>query len=395
MKTTIAYVDDDPATRLVIDDLLSNNGYQCVLFDSGEQCLEQAPDIKPDLILMDVVMPGLSGLDTCEKLHRIECMHSTPVIFLSSSNKIEDRLRGYTAGGDDYIGKPYEPDEILAKIDAAIKRKLIINAAKKKSTESELTSQGLMTTLGEVSLVMHFLQATSGYMTYEQLANKIIQTHLGLGLEISMEIRTADEHLYFCTGNVKHPLEKSVFNYLMNKGRLIDFNERTAVNFPSISILVRNMPVNDEDRYGRIKDYIASIAEGANTKISAIKSDLSMREQYNNLLNILNDSRDAVKALNLNQKVQQSNSDQIISDLAQEIELSFMHLGLSEEQENFQMSIIARSEEHMQQLFKQGSCIDEKFDHILSQMEEAFKNFSIPEPVEDNSDEADDTVILF
>lgn len=380
MQATIIYVDDDPANRLIMEDLIVDRGYRCILFETGQQCLDEAEQHHPDIILMDVMMPGMTGLETCEKLRHIESLQDVPVIFLSSNNELEDRLKGYTAGGDDYIGKPFESVEVLAKIDSSIKRKKLLNEVHQKARQSELTTSSLMTTLGEVGLVMHFLQNSSDSKSYQQLAQKIIQAHSGMGLDISIEMRINDEKLYFYTGNVEHPLEESVFSYVNSKGRLVDFNERTVVNYPDISILVRNMPLHDMEKYGRIKDYIAIIAEGANSKISSIKADQLLAEQYQNLLTIMQETSDAISQIDRDYKLQQEKSSGIISTIAQQMESSFLHLGLTEEQEDFLSQLISNGEQEVLELFEQGLSLDDKFSHIQLRMQQAVQRFSIPQP---------------
>ncbi len=387
MKARILYVEDDIINSSIVEDLMTSEGYQCTILRSGQECLDQAAKIKPDLILMDVLMPDLNGLETCTRLRHIDSFHNIPIIFISARNELEDRLKGYNAGGDDYIGKPFEPDELVAKIESSIERRNSLNALYKKVKESALTTNNLMTALGEIGLVMHFLQASSKIKNIEILAQKIIQTHASMSLEISIEIRIYDQKLHFCTEGISHPLEESVFNYVISKGRLVDFNNRTAVNFPEITILVRNMPLNDPEKYGRIKDYIAIIAEGANAKINSLKSDQLIHRQYKNMLSIIDETKETIKTVDNHYRMQQYKSNEILSEVSEKIESSFLYLGLSDEQETQLQSITKKSEEKMTQLFQETSCIDEKLNHILSQMEHAIASFSVPknEPIEEEN----------
>lgn len=393
-EATVVYVDDDPSNRLIMEDLINARGYRCVLFESGQQCLNNVLEHEPHIILMDVMMPGMSGLETCINLRHIESLQNVPVIFLSSNNELEDRLQGYTAGGDDYIGKPFENEEVLAKIDSAIKRKAALMEIHQKAQQSELTTKGLMTTLGEVGLVMHFLQGMAHCKSYHSLAQKIIQAHSGMELDISIEIRVSAEKQHFVTGDVEHPLEESVFDYVQDKGRLVDFNERTVVNYPAISILIRNMPLHDMEKYGRIKDYIAIIAEGANTKIEGIKSDLLLVEQYKTLLEIMDETGVAIRQIDSDYKQQQENSSAIISGIAQQLESSFLHLGLSEEQEAFLSGLINDAEQEIKTLFQQGLSLDDKFNHVLGRMEQALASLAIPEAEPEPEEMADDDIFF-
>ena len=213
-------------------------------------------------------------------------------------------------------------------------------------------------------------------------------------LVVSIEIRLDEEKLSFVTGDVEHPLEESVFNYVRDKGRLVDFNERTVVNFPAISILIRNMPLHDMEKYGRIKDYIAIIAEGANTKIEGIKSDLLLVEQYKTLLEIVDETGVAIRQIDSDYKQQQDNSSAIISGIAQQMESSFLHLGLSEEQEVYLSGLINDAEQKIETLYQQGLSLDDKFNHVLGRMEQALASLAIPEAEPEPEEVADDDIFF-
>ena len=128
---TIHCVDDDKSNRLLLKKILQ--AYECILLESGQACLDAVQVNPPDLILIDVIMPDLGGLDTCKKIREEAEYCHIPIIFLSSNHSIEYRLEGYTAGGDDFVGKPFDADELLAKVKASLKRKSILDTARKEA----------------------------------------------------------------------------------------------------------------------------------------------------------------------------------------------------------------------------------------------------------------------
>ncbi len=137
-KAKILVVDDKPENIQLLSDALSNQGYDVKGVVNGTMALIVANTVIPDLILLDVVMPGLDGYQVCEQLKANEATHNIPVIFLSASNNSVDRIKALSAGGVDYINKPFQIDEVLLRI----RNQLKLQAAQKKilkfNTELEL-----------------------------------------------------------------------------------------------------------------------------------------------------------------------------------------------------------------------------------------------------------------
>jgi DNA-binding response OmpR family regulator len=119
---TVLVVDDDAAFRALVAGILGRAGYRITEAASGEEALETARRDHPDVVLLDVRLPGLSGHEVCRKL-RNEVEDSLPVLFISGE-RVEsfDRVAGFLVGGDDYLVKPFAPDELLERIRALVRR---------------------------------------------------------------------------------------------------------------------------------------------------------------------------------------------------------------------------------------------------------------------------------
>lgn len=113
---SLLVVDDQPASIAQLRNFLSDKGLDLTVADTGEEGLALAVHTHPDLILLDVLMPGMNGFAVCEKLKSDPRTADIPVIFLSASRAIEDKLQGFALGGVDYIPKPFVPEEVLARI---------------------------------------------------------------------------------------------------------------------------------------------------------------------------------------------------------------------------------------------------------------------------------------
>ena len=112
----ILIVDDSATERHMLNDLLTKAGYDVVASDNGEDAIVKAREVKPDLILMDVVMPGLNGFQATRAISRDPQTKSIPVIMCTSKSQETDKIWGLRQGARDYVVKPVDRDELLAKI---------------------------------------------------------------------------------------------------------------------------------------------------------------------------------------------------------------------------------------------------------------------------------------
>ncbi len=121
---TVLIVDDDPLNLKVIVEFLKAYGYILLIARDGETGIDRARRGHPDLILLDIMMPGMGGLEVCRRLRLDPLTRDTPVIFMTGQARTEDKLQGFEAGCVDYVTKPIEERELLARVQAHLKIKL-------------------------------------------------------------------------------------------------------------------------------------------------------------------------------------------------------------------------------------------------------------------------------
>ena len=114
----VMVVDDSPTERAYLDNLLKKKGFEVILVDSGEVAIERAKSERPDLILMDVVMPGLNGFQATRAITRDEATKHIPVIICTTKDQETDKIWGLRQGAKNYLVKPVKQTELLAMIEA-------------------------------------------------------------------------------------------------------------------------------------------------------------------------------------------------------------------------------------------------------------------------------------
>jgi two-component system KDP operon response regulator KdpE len=116
---TILVVDDDPAQVKVIEMALHEANYRTVSATNGEDGVKVFRQHQPDLVVLDVMMPGMDGWETC---YRIRQISTVPIIFLTARQTTDDKVSGFKLGADDYLIKPFLPDELLARVETVLRR---------------------------------------------------------------------------------------------------------------------------------------------------------------------------------------------------------------------------------------------------------------------------------
>src|SRR5690349_2917896 len=118
----ILVVDDDPGIRDVVCFALQKAGFATAVAADGEQALKRFAADKPALVVLDILMPELDGVEVCRRLRADAKGRATPIVFLSSKDDEVDRIVGLEVGGDDYLSKPFSPRELVARVRAILRR---------------------------------------------------------------------------------------------------------------------------------------------------------------------------------------------------------------------------------------------------------------------------------
>jgi len=115
---TILIVDDTPANLEVLVDFLTDSAFEVIVATDGERAIERLKHVRPDIILLDVMMPGIDGFETCRRLKENDATRDLPVIFMTALSETVDKVKGFSVGAVDYITKPFQHEEVLARVQS-------------------------------------------------------------------------------------------------------------------------------------------------------------------------------------------------------------------------------------------------------------------------------------
>ena len=185
---TVLIVDDNPANLQVMADVLSGQGFEVLIARDGQSGLDKASYGKPDLILLDVLMPGLDGFETCRRFKKSERTKDIPVIFMTSLAETERKIAAFEVGAVDYITKPFQVDEVLARV----KTHLALRAMQTKLAAQNERLQQEITVRQQVEQELLEAQSELEHRVEARTA-ELAQTNASLVAEISERRRVETE----------------------------------------------------------------------------------------------------------------------------------------------------------------------------------------------------------
>jgi DNA-binding NarL/FixJ family response regulator len=153
---TVLIVDDTPGNLALLSDTLSEAQYRVLVAIDGLSAIEQTQYLKPDIILLDVMMPGLDGFETCNRLKNNPATQSIPILFMTGLSELDHLLRGFDEGALDYIVKPIRPAEVLARIEVHLSQNRNLRRAERLLEDNafaalSIDNQGCITWLTEAA----------------------------------------------------------------------------------------------------------------------------------------------------------------------------------------------------------------------------------------------------
>lgn len=216
MKANILLVEDDPGLVMALTDLLSAEGYRVETAGDGPEGLERASGREPfGLIILDIMLPGKSGFDVCRDLRQRGV--NTPVLMLTARGQVIDKVLGLKLGADDYLTKPFEPLELLARLEAILRRRQTESSSAEAHAETyrfgpvtvdfrstEVRRGGALVELSarEFQLLRYFIEQRGATLSRRQLLQEV------WGYETLILTRTVDVHV----GLLRQKLEEDAKN---------------------------------------------------------------------------------------------------------------------------------------------------------------------------------------
>jgi len=324
-------------------------------FGCAEDCLQQLATACPDMFLLDIALPGMDGYDLCRRIKADSRFAHTPVTFVSSKDTIEERLAGYDAGGEDFVIKPFEADEIQKKVQVARQIAQNDRSLKEQIEASEYLSSLIIAGMDEAGLLLQFMSKLIAWDNPHDIATGLLELMQRYQLNGVVQTRTAQTIETSSANGVNLPLEISIINHVCEMGRIFEFHNHSVHNFERVTVMVRNLPLDQPEYCGRLRDHLSTAAQSVDARLKEIETaEENQRNQA--VIGLALESISAtLMSLRGRDQSKRIESLMLIETLNDQLLDSFMKLGLSDRQESYVQNLIGEFTERMSQILVRGA----------------------------------------
>ena len=372
MQSTIKIlaIDDDSISQKFIGRALSDDSFELSYGDDGEQGFDKAIELNPDIIILDVEMPGMNGYQVCEKLREHPVTKDTPVVFLSSHSSLRDRMQGYEVGADDFLVKPFESADLVAKMRILWKYLEEQKLLREQYEMAQKTAHIAMTGSSELGIAMQFVEKSYSFHQFSDLADGLFHVTHQYQLNCALMIIEDGQQTWYSPDEAVKPLEKEMVEMLDRSQRFIDFGSRTIINYPNLSLLVKNMPLDDMERYGRIKDLLPMLLAAVDSKIKSINTEQALKQQSEELLSSFGLIKGQLYYLTKSLMNNQNESSELLNAMVTELNADLLGMGLDDDQEAYILQRIDHAIEQANEELDASAMMYVVFSRILHQLKD-------------------------
>ena len=338
------------------------------------QCMKALSDKKHQLVLVDMNYSLISATEICKS---IKSDFDIPVIFVSSKDCNTERLEAYDCGADDYLKVNDLSTELHGRLERIIINKVANDQLKMQLAQANEMAFIAMSDTSDLGINIQFLLEVNSCNNLDELGMRLFQALKSYGINCSLQLRSQFSVKNMEANGMEKSLESKLLLEMKDQGRYVDFGHRSVMNYGAVSLLVKNMPVDDEKKYGAIKDNVFSLLQGADARIQALDT-----------LGILALEKDLVRSLTIKMKDMMSTVDvsyqgvmrgiaNIVEEMAENIETSMHHLGMDEAQERSLNAIVEVAISATNTTFNDGVKVDKNLHEFLVYMDSLFKSDNI------------------
>ncbi|HDY91269.1 response regulator [Pseudoalteromonas sp. NZS71] len=315
MAKLVLAIDDDKYVHHIIEESLAEF-CKIIHAKDGDEGLRLTNKYNPDIILLDIEMPGMSGYDVCKTIKQSQNTQDIPVMFLSSKIELSDRVKGYSVGASDYITKPFNAEELIARIKVLYEYRQKCAKLKLDIVKANKTAEIAMTESGDMGRIMRYVGQSYHANNFQSLSEYFFTFFAPLNLDVVVVFWYQSKGIFYSQQSGVCPLEQELLEQHRHAQRFVDIGSSTIINYPKVSLLIKNMPVDNDALYGRYKDLFPHILEVTNEKVVTMERSESSYEQAAQISTAL---QDIVKQLTT-QNVEQNKSTKIFIEQLHELD---------------------------------------------------------------------------
>lgn len=368
----VLYFEDDNAVATLIMESLGRQGCQFYHFsafpETGMQSIQAMCDEPISLVILDINMPGKTGYEVCELLKEDFLPAHVPVLFTSGLMDDDDIMRAFAAGADDYLVKPIRLNELQVKIPKLIAQKQEQVDASEQASVAMKMAFDAMKNSSELGAILRFHEAIHLAEDNTALAQLVFDALKDFELESTLVLVSEQQPLYFRDDMQRSPLELESILAARSKGRLYSWRQYSFFSYDLFTVLIRNMPINDEERYGILKDQICLLLNGVDARIKSMLVSKSDHEKQQRIASIAKVLAGLVMDMERENTDFTAKFERIIADMETNITAELAQFNMLDNEEQALLTLINEAMASASALFDESLQNETQRKHIMDNL---------------------------
>ena len=324
------------------------------------------PDTK--LIVLDFIEHGPEALTLIKNIRNKGGFDQVPIIVLEGDNLHQSSIQAFEMGCDDIIDKGVDEAEIALRCEKLIFNKIAsdqLQAQVKQATELAFIA---MSDTSDLGINIQFLLEVHQCSNLDELGMRLLQAVNAYGLKASVQLRSEMGTKNMEASGMERELESKLMWELKDDGRYIDFGKRSVMNYEQVSVLVKDMPIDDDKKYGALKDNLFSLLQGADARLKALENVQQVEDQQQMVRSLSVKMQNMMEDIDEGyQGVMKSIAD-VVENMSDGINEVIMNLALHEEQERALEKVIEYGVQTTNAIFSKGLQLDEDFQNVIKEL---------------------------
>ncbi len=380
-SSTILYFEDDKMQGEMLADYFLSMGIEVDLRpawpEGGTQELQQYFKTPPVMVLIDIRLPKVNGYEVCRQLREELIPESVPIMFVSGLVEADDMLKAYEAGADDYLTKPIRLHELAVKFQQLTERKQQVAQTSEQVSMAMKMAFDAMKASSELGRIIRFHEGLQLVSSESDIAKMCFEVLTEFEVTSSLVFFGKGKPSIFSAEKKNSPLALESMLAAREKGRIYSWKRFTFFNYQHFSLLVHDMPIEDEERYGILKDQLCLLLNGLDARIEAIW--VAKENQHKSIqMGVIAQTMGAMLMEMDEQGISMAKEfESLMLDLEQNVSICLAEFNLMENEERSLMAEIMQAVNKSTEIFEHSLKKEKEYQSVVTSLLKELSNSMI------------------
>jgi len=362
----VLVVDPDPTHQELLDGMLEED-MTVLLAGSAKECLEIFNFKQPDLVILETNIPDMDGYKLCQKLKASSGETGCAIIFLAEAMSLEEKMVGYRHGCDDFIVKPFQPEELLTKALRTLEIKSVQKKILQESSDAMHTALTAMKHSSDMGLILRFMESNAKCHGFEDLGQLLFELLREFSLHGSLLFKAHGGDLFVgCQDDSSEAMQLAM---CFDKEKFVSKNNELVINQGNVSLLIIDMPVEDERVYSELKDVLGMVMSSVSSRTQSINVGLELsQERTSGLDATIANCHVRMGNVSHNLSLHTGEISIVMDNLVSDIKEVSLSLALSDSQEASLLEVFDKTLDKMNGTYSRITHIEEDFNVVLQEL---------------------------